>query len=82
MRRSQRTVVSRWFVMPIPASSRAAMRALAIASRATSSCVRQISSASCSTQPGCGKICRNSACAIERTVPDSSNTIARELVVP
>ena len=80
--RSQRTVVSRWFVMPIAAISRAAMPAFAIASCMTPDCVAQISTASCSTQPPCGKICRNSCCAVARTAPVGSKTIARELVVP
>jgi hypothetical protein len=75
-------VVSRWLVMPTAATSRAATRALASASCATASCVRQISSGSCSTQPGRGKIWRNSRCAMPRTAPDSSKTMARELVVP
>ena len=66
--RSQTTVVSRWFVMPIAATSSAPMCALASASCRTPDCVAQISVASCSTQPGCGKICRNSACATARTV--------------
>ena len=32
-------------------------------------CVFQISSASCSTQPGCGKCCSNSRCATPQTLP-------------
>ena len=51
-----RTVVSRWLVMPMAAMSRARRRRpRRSASRATPSCDAQISSASCSTQPGCGK---------------------------
>jgi hypothetical protein len=80
--RSHRTVVSRWLVMPIAATSRAAMPAFAIASCITPDCVAQISVASCSTQPSRGKICRNSRWAVARTVPRASKTIARELVVP
>ena len=57
-------------------------RAFASASCMTPDCVAQISIGSCSTHPGCGKICRNSCCATARTVPAWSNTSARELVVP
>ena len=51
---SQTTDVSRWLVMPTPATSSALAPAADIAS-STTSCVRaQISSTSCSTQPGLG----------------------------
>src|SRR5207237_10534447 len=56
--------------------------ALLIASAATPNCVLHISLGSCSTQPGCGKICVNSFCAMLFIIPFLSNTIARELVVP
>ena len=49
---------------------------------ATSRVVRQISMASCSTQPGFGKICRNSFWAEAQIVPARSNKMQRELVVP
>ena len=52
------------------------------ADRAHSSCVDQISAASCSTQPGLGKICRNSFWAVATREPRRSKTMARELVVP
>ncbi len=52
--RSQTTTVSRWLVMPIAATSRAATPARASASAATPIWVAQISSGSCSTQPGRG----------------------------
>ncbi len=54
--RLQATTVSRWFVMPMHRGgpSRSA------SSAHTASVVAQISSASCSTQPGCGKYCGNS----------------------
>src|SRR5450759_2837927 len=68
--------------MPIAASSRPVMPARSSACVATLNCVRQISSASCSTHPGCGKIWRNSCCAAALIAPLRSNTIARELVVP
>jgi len=45
--RSQTTTVSRWLVMPMAATSAAAMPALAIASRAVATVVDQISSGSC-----------------------------------
>src|SRR6476620_3308757 len=51
-------------------------------STATPACDVQISIGSCSTQPGCGKICRNSRCATALIPPSRSNRIARELVVP
>jgi hypothetical protein len=50
--RRHSSVVSRWLVMPSAAMSAAFRAALASASRATASCVSQISLASCSTQPG------------------------------
>ena len=53
---SQITVVSRWLVMPMAATSAAVTPSLLIALRDTSSVVSQISMASCSTQPGLGKI--------------------------
>ena len=52
------------------------------ASTATPICDAQISCGSCSTQPGCGKICVNSFCATARIAPSWSKTMARELVVP
>ena len=45
------------------------MPAFASASCMTPDCVAQISVGSCSTQPGCGKICRNSCCAIATHAP-------------
>ena len=55
--RSQTTVVSRWFVIPIASRSPAATPAAASASAAVCSTLAQISSGSCSTQPGRGKRC-------------------------
>ena len=57
---SQATTVSRWFAIPIASSSAPWMPASAIASLATRRVASQISSASCSTQPGRGKCCSNS----------------------
>ncbi len=80
--RSHRIVVSRWLVIPTAATSAADTRALRSAPRATSSCELQMSSGSCSTQPGRGKCCGNSRWSKATTRPSRSNTIARELVVP
>jgi hypothetical protein len=44
-------------------------RAFVRTSAATPNCVAQIVEASCSTQPGCGKICGNSFCATATGVP-------------
>ena len=74
--------VSRWLVMPMAAIWPACRPAFASASRAVASCVLQISRGSCSTQPGCGKICRNSRCAMATMAPPASKTMARELDVP
>ncbi len=52
--RSQATVVSRWFVMPMAARSAGETPALANAPRMTSPTRSRISAASCSTQPARG----------------------------
>ena len=75
-------VVSRWFVIPIAAISSADTPILFIASRATCSCVDQISPASCSTHPGFGKYCVNSFCATLHISPFSLNKMHLLLVVP
>ncbi len=80
--RSQMTVVSRWLVMPMPATSAACTPALRSASTAVARCAAQISSGSISTHPGCGKERWSSCCATPRTVPSGANAIVRELVVP
>ena len=49
---------------------------------ATASCVAQISRASCSTQPGCGNICRNSCWQVATALPAWSKSMARDDVVP
>ena len=60
-------VVSRWLVMPMAATSAAVRPAAASASRPARSCVCQISSASCSTQPGAGNVERQLVlCARDR----------------
>jgi len=80
--RSHRIVVSRWLVMPIPAMSAAASLAPARAARLVAMTDCQISSGSCSTHPGRGKLCVNSCCARARGAPSASKIIARVLVVP
>ncbi len=67
--RSHSTVVSRWFVMPTAATSATVARARASTSAMVATCVAQISSASCSTQPECGKCCVNSRCAVATGLP-------------
>ena len=79
---SQATVVSRWFVMPMAARSQPLKPAEARA-RAMTSCVRcQISSASCSTCPGFGRICACSSCSQATARPARSQMMKRVLVVP
>ena len=80
--RSQSTVVSRWLVTPTAARSRAVILALARAPATTVCTLAQISSASCSTQPGRGKICRCSFCSTPTIDPAASKTMQREEVVP
>ena len=80
--RSQTSVVSRWLVMPMAATSPARMPAPLRASCITPLWVLQISLASCSTQPGLGKIWRNSFWAEALMVPSWLKTMARLLVVP
>ena len=67
--RSQTSVVSRWLVMPIAASRCAEQPAVRAPRAASPSVVRQISSGSCSTQPGAGKCCGNSCCATATASP-------------
>ena len=80
--RSQSRVVSRWLVMPTAARSPGPIPSDAIASPTTASTLRQISSASCSTQPGRGKICRCSRPARAATCPAASKIMQRDEVVP
>ena len=54
VRRSQRMVVSRWLVMPMPAMSAASTPDWATTSIITAYWEDQISMASCSTQPSRG----------------------------
>ena len=80
--RSQTTVVSRWLVMPTAARPAGPVPADRSASETTCWTLSQISSASCSTQPGRGKICRCSRWATATISPARSKTMHREEVVP
>jgi hypothetical protein len=80
--RSHATTVSRWFVIPMPASERPSIPAESSASFATARVTSQISLASCSTQPGRGKCWRNSRYARPTGRPRSSNAMQVVLVVP
>ena len=75
-------VVSRWFVMPMPAMLSPLMSIEVIASAITEACEAQISCGLCSTHPGLGKYWVNSRWAIERICPVRSKMMARELLVP
>ena len=81
---SHTTTVSRWLVMPIARTS-AGSRSTSLATCAIAfRTLVQISMASCSTQPACGKICLCSICAVAAGTgrPSSSNRIALVDVVP
>src|SRR5215204_72508 len=80
--RSQATTVSRWFVIPMPASERPSIPAESSASLATERVTSQISLASCSTQPGRGKCWRNSRYARPTGRPRSSKVMQVVPVVP
>ena len=80
--RSHSSVVSRWLVMPMPATRRASPPACSNASRSVASAPCQMSSASCSTQPGAGKCCGSSTCAVPRGASAASKAMVRVLVVP
>ena len=68
-------VVSLWLVIPMAAMSSALAPILESASEATEYWVSQISCASCSTQPECGKYCVNSFCATDLISPFLLNKI-------
>ncbi|CAM5476998.1 hypothetical protein SFUMM280S_01090 [Streptomyces fumanus] len=80
--RSHRTVVSRWLVMPSALSCPARNPALASAPATTARTLAQISVASCSTQPGRGKIWRCSRWSTATTAPPRSKMMQRLDVVP
>ncbi|CAM5624327.1 hypothetical protein SAURM35S_07317 [Streptomyces aurantiogriseus] len=79
---SHSSVVSRWLVMPMALMSSRVMPAFAMAPATTSWTLVQISLASCSTQPGFGKICSCSFWSTETIRPSRSKTMQREEVVP
>lgn len=68
--------------MPIALTSAAVMPAFSIAPATTSWTLVQISAASCSTQPGFGKICSCSFWSTETIRPSLSKTMQRLEVVP
>jgi len=80
--RSHSTVVSRWLAMPRAATSSVLIPARLSASGASRFTLRQISAASCSTQPGRGKYCLCSCWARETSWPRRSKTMHRVDVVP
>jgi hypothetical protein len=82
VRGSQTRLVSRWLAIPTAATWSVPMPAWASARGAIHSTFRQISAASCSTQPGRGKYCRCSRCTTETSRPLWSNTMHRVDVVP
>ena len=79
---SHTIVVSRWFVMPTAAISWRFVSAFCSASATTERTDSQISTGSCSTQPGLGKICVNSFWPTETISPERLNRMARDDVVP
>jgi hypothetical protein len=80
--RSHTTVVSRWLVIPRATMSASVSWALVSASWTTSSTLCQISTGSCSTQPGFGKIWRCSFWPTETMRPRTSNSRQRDEAVP
>ena len=82
MVRSQTTVVSRWLAIPTAARSRGVISAEESASLTTASTLSRISTGSCSTQPGRGRIWRNSRWAVATTLPALSKIMNLVLVVP
>ena len=69
-------------MMPMAAICFAVSLALRRAALAVASWVFQIASGSCSTNPGLGKICGNSFCAMALMRPVLSKMMLLELVVP
>ncbi len=80
--RSQSSVVSRWLVIPIACRSPGFAAACRSAVPIAFSVAVQMSSRSCSTQPGRGKICRNSTFAFAFTESFWSRISAVLPVVP
>ncbi len=80
--RSHTMVDSRWLAMPRATRSEGCSDALSSAPCTTSTTLRQISSGSCSTHPGRGKICSCSFWAIDTMRAERSKTMQREDAVP
>src|SRR5215203_2120494 len=80
--RSHSTVVSRWFVMPTATTSATVSCAVASASATTCCTLCQISSGSCSTHPGRGKMCWCSTWLTETTRARWSKIRQRDEAVP
>src|SRR5262245_51157688 len=80
--RSQRTTVSRWFVIPMAARSAGDAPADFSASWMHSWVSCQTSSMSSSTQPGRGKCIVCSRCAVAAGTPRASKRMQRVLLVP
>src|SRR5699024_11221818 len=78
---SQTTAVSLWFVIPIPAISSGPISAFLNTPAIHANTEVQISFASCSTQPGCGKNCQNSGCVVSTIFPADLIIIVFDLVV-
>ena len=82
VRRSHTTTVSRWSVMPMPTTVSPSSSSAATTSPRVSCTARQISSGSCSTQPGRGKCCGSSRYAKARLTPSAPTATVRTPVVP
>src|SRR5882757_3646684 len=82
LRGSHTTVVSRWLVMPIAARSVAAMPAVRTAFWMATLVRSQISTGSCSTQPGRGRYWVCSSWCLATSLPSWSKIMKRLLVVP
>ena len=80
--RSHSTVVSRWLAMPSATTWSVVAPAWARASGAMRSRLCQISTGSCSTQPGLGKYCLCSRCVTAASRPPWSNRMHRVELVP
>ena len=76
--RSQSTVVSRWFAIPIAATSAARVPAAASAAPAACPTLCQSASGSCSTQPGRGV--ETSTGTVARPTTSSSSPTTRQVV--
>lgn len=80
--RSKTTAVSRWLVIPMPATSSMLAIETTSSSLITSMTEMNILSALCSTYPGLGKRHSTSRCALYSGLPCRSRSKARVEVVP